>query len=80
MFSCQGPIYKFFQGGITNFCHFSSVVFSGDLILSNLSNKNDFRGVRGHAPPENFENLHTAMVILVLFEQFLRKVYHIFGP
>ena len=27
-----------------------------------------------------FENLHTAMTILVLFEQFLRKVCHIFGP
>ena len=27
-----------------------------------------------------FENLHTAMAILVLFEQFLRKVCHIFGP
>ena len=27
-----------------------------------------------------FENLHTAMAILVLFEQFLKKVSHIFGP
>ena len=27
-----------------------------------------------------FEYLHTAMAILVLFQQFLRKVYHIFGP
>ena len=38
----------------TNFRHFSSVVFSTDLILSNLSNKNDSRGVRGHAHPEKF--------------------------
>ena len=27
-----------------------------------------------------FENLHLAMANLVLFEQFLRKVRHIFGP
>ena len=27
-----------------------------------------------------FENLHIAMAILVLFEQILRKVCHIFGP
>ena len=29
---------------------------------------------------KNFENLQTAMVILVLFEQFLRKVCQVFGP
>ena len=29
--------------------------------------------VRGHAPPENFENLHAVVAILVLFEQFLGK-------
>ena len=28
----------------------------------------------------NFENLHTAMAILVLFKQFLGKVGHIFVP
>ena len=27
-----------------------------------------------------FQNLHTAMAILVLFEQSLGKVCHIFGP
>ena len=31
-------------------------------------------------PRKNFENLHIAMAILVLFEQFLRKVCPIFGP
>ena len=31
-------------------------------------------------PRKNFENLHTAMAILVLFKQFLRKVCHTFGP
>ena len=30
-------------------------------------------------PRNIFENLHTAMAILVLFEQFLRKVCRIFG-
>ena len=69
LFLSQGRIQKFFQGGGTNFLHFSS-----------LSNENDSRGVRGHAPRKNFENLHTAMAILVLFEQFLRKVCRIFGP
>ena len=31
-------------------------------------------------PRKSFENLHAAMAILVLFEQVLRKVCHIFGP
>ena len=50
----SGAYSEYFQGRGTNFCHFSSVFFSADLILSNLSNKNDSRGVQGHAPPENF--------------------------
>ena len=51
----SGAYSEFFQGESTNFRHFSSVEFlSTDLILSNLSNKNDSWGVRGHAPPENF--------------------------
>ena len=81
MFPCQGRIQKFFQGGGTNFRHFLKFsFFSADLILSNSSTKNDSRGVRGHALPKIFENLHIAMAILVLFEQFLKKVCHIFGP
>ena len=31
-------------------------------------------------PRKIFENWHIAMTILVLFEQILRKVGHIFGP
>ena len=31
-------------------------------------------------PGKFFENLHTAMAFLVLIEQLLRKVCHIFGP
>ena len=80
MFSCQGRIQNFFQEGGTNFHHFSSAVFVTDLILSDLSNKNDSRGSGGMMPRKFFENLHTAMAILVLFEQFLRKVCLIFGP
>ena len=45
-----------------------------------LSNKNESRGSGGMLPRKIFENLHTAMAILVLFEQFLRKVCRIFGP
>ena len=31
-------------------------------------------------PRKFFESLHVAMAILVFFEQFLRKVCHIFDP
>ena len=82
MFHVRGIIRIFFRGGggAPIFVTFSSVVFLVDLILSNVSNKNDSRGIQGHAAPEVFENLLTAMAMLVLFEQFLRKVCHIFGP
>ena len=78
MFHVRGEFRKFFREEVSIFVtFFSSVFFSAELILSNLSAKYDPRGVRGHAPPEN---LHTATAILVLFEQLLRKVCHIFGP
>ena len=80
MFHVRGIIRIFVREGAPIFVTFSSVVFLADLILSNLGNKNDSRGVQGHATPEIFENLLIAMAILVLFEQFLRKVCHIFGP
>ena len=54
MFSRQGPIQNFFQGGNTTFRPFLSVVFSTDLILTNLSNKHDPREVREHTTPEIF--------------------------
>ena len=51
-----------------------------ELILSNLSPKNDSRGVRGHAPPgKKFQKFDTAIAILVLFIQFLGKACQIFG-
>ena len=31
-------------------------------------------------PRKNFENLHTEMAIVVLFEQFLRKICYILDP
>ena len=80
MFSCQGRIRNFFQGGGTNCHHFSSVVFLTDLILRILSNKNDSGGCGAMLLRKIFENLHAAIAILVFVEQFLRKVCHIFGP
>ena len=44
--SCQGPIQHFFREGAPIFVTFSSVIFSAELILSNLSTKNDSRRVR----------------------------------
>ena len=51
--------------------------FPTELILSNLSAKNDSRGVRGHIFPEN---LRAAMAILVLFEQVLGKFVIFLSP
>ena len=79
MFYLRGVFRIFFREGAPIFVTFSSVVFSTDLILSNLSNKNVSRGCGSMLTRKIFENLHTAMAIFVLFEQFLRKVCHIFG-
>ena len=45
--SYQGRIQNFFQGRETNFLHFFKCSFSADLILINLSSKNDSRGGSG---------------------------------
>ena len=45
----------------------SSVFFSDRIILKHIENE---KGSRGHTP---LENLHTAVVILVLFEEFSGK-------
>ena len=50
----SGAYSEFFSGSGTNFYSLFKRIFLTDLILSNLSNKNDSRGMRGHAPPENF--------------------------
>ena len=52
--SCQGRIQKFFQLGGTEFCCFSKRIFPAELILNNLSIKNDSREIHGHAPPKKF--------------------------
>ena len=52
--SCQGRIQNFFQKGAPIFVTYSSAVFSAELILRKLSNKNDSGKVRVHAPPETF--------------------------
>ena len=54
--SFQGRIYSevFSRRGHQFSSLFSSVFFLAELILSNLSARNDFREVRGHAPLENF--------------------------
>ena len=75
--SCQERIQNFFQE-FSSF--FSSAFFPADLILSNFSAKKDSRGSEGMLPRKILENLQTAMAILVLFQQFLRKVCHNFGP
>ena len=54
--------------------------FLTDLILSNLINKSNSRGVGGMLPREFFETLHTVLAILVFVEQILGKVCHTFGP
>ena len=77
----SGAYSEFFEGEGINFRHFfQAQVFPAELFLSNLSAKNDSRGSGGMLPRKIFENLLTAMTILVLFEQFLRKFCHIFGP
>ena len=68
-----GVFSSFFREGASNFDIFSSIVFSGRIILKHIENKKGSRGVWEHAPPENFENLRTIVAILVFFEQFLGK-------
>ena len=71
----SGAYSEFFSGrGHQISSLFQAQSFSGRVILSNLSNKNDFRGSGGMLPREIFENLDTVMVILALFEEFLGKV------
>ena len=77
--SCQGPLQHFFRMRAPIFVTFSSVVFSAKLILSNLGTKTTPGGSDSLLPRKIYENLHTVMAILVLFEQFLRKG-HIFDP
>ena len=79
--SCQGRIQKFFEGRGINFCHFfQAYCFRKSYFQAFSVPKTTLGGSGGMLPWKIFENLHTTMVILVLFEQFLRKVRHIFSP
>ena len=48
-------------------------IFFGGTNLKLIKIQKKLLGVRGHAPPENFENLHAVMTIFVLFQCFLAK-------
>ena len=48
--------------------------------MKHIENKKDSRGSGGMLLREIFENLHTVVAILVLFEQFLGKVCLNFLP
>ena len=50
----RGVFQIFFRERVPIFVTNLSAVFSAEVILRNLSSKTDFRGVRGHAPSENF--------------------------
>ena len=79
----SGAYSEFYSGkGHQILSLFQTQFFPGRVISSILSNKNDCRGVQGHAslPRKIFENLHTVMVILALFEQFSGKVCSYFWP
>ena len=50
------------------------MLFWGRIILKHIEiKKKGFRVVRRHAPRKVFKNLHTAVAILALFDQFLGK-------
>ena len=68
MFSCLWRIQNFFQGGSTIYStYFQTEFFSGRTSLQHIENKKDPGGI---LPQKIFENLLTAVAILVLFEQF----------
>ena len=58
----------FFSEGALHFDIFSSVVFSGRIIVKHIENKKGSRGSGGMLPWKIFENLHTVVAILALFE------------
>ena len=66
MFIYPQRIQNFFQGGDTNFDIFSSLFFSGKIILKLTENKKGSRGSESKLPRKIFENLHIVVAILVL--------------
>ena len=63
---------ELFSGRGHQFCHFFKRIFPAELILKNLSAKNDSRGVREHAPQE--KNLKIS-ILQWPFSCFLNNFY-----
>ena len=76
MFSCLRRIQKVFQEEAPNSDIFSSAVFLDRIILKHIENKKGFMGSGGMLSRKMFENLHTVLAILLLFE----LVFLIFYP
>ena len=71
---------KFFSGRSSQIRHIFKRSFSTALFLSILSIKKALWRSGGMLPRKIFENLHTVVVILVLFEQVLGKFGLNFWP
>ena len=65
-FHICGVFRIFSRESTPHFDIFSSVVFSGKIILKHVENEKDSRGSGGMLPRKIFENLHIVVAILVL--------------
>ena len=79
-FHVCGVFRNFFREGAPNFDILSNLGFSGSIILKHIKNEKSSGGSGSMLPRKIFENLHTVVAILVLFEQFLSKFYLNFLP
>ena len=74
----------FIWEGAPNFVTFSSAFFSAELILSNLSHKNDSEVVWGHAPPGKFLKIDMKLTVMAIIQCFLNNFpanfVYVFGP
>ena len=80
MFLVRGVFRNFFRKEHQIFSLFQAQFFPTELFLSKLSNKINSGGFGGMIFRKIFENLHTVMAILVLFEQFSGKFLNYFAP
>ena len=70
---CEGSTFRTFYHQILTFL---KRIFSGKVQFeANRKNNNDCKEIRGHASRKFFENLHTVMGILALFEQFVTQIF-----
>ena len=75
----SGANSEFFSGrGHQISSLFQAQFFPGRVISSNLSNKNDFRGVRGHATPKIFGKFAYCNGHFSAFRTILRQSLFIF--